>query len=89
MSAGDSAVWALLKIRIEHETKTPQNFANLPRFKRPPRGDKVVLRSVPEGVFNVFATGVRWFFVGVAALAIVTVIFLVITGMLGVGDTGG
>jgi len=40
-------------------------------------------------VLIVFATGVRWFFVGVAALAIVTVIFLVITAMLGVGDTGG
>jgi len=58
-------------------------------LKRPPRDDTVVLRSVPEGVLIVFATGVRWFFVGVAALAIVTVIFLVITGMLGVGDTGG
>jgi len=42
-----------------------------------------------RGVLDVFATGVRWFFVGVAALAIVTVIFLVITDMLGVGNTGG
>jgi len=37
----------------------------------------------------VFVTGVRWFFIGVAALAIVTVIFLVISDMLGVGNTGG
>jgi hypothetical protein len=36
-----------------------------------------------------FAASVRWFFVGVAVLAIVTVIFLVITGMFGVGDSGG
>ena len=41
------------------------------------------------GGLTVFIASVRWFFVGVVALAIVTVIFLVITGMFGVGDSGG
>jgi len=42
-----------------------------------------------RGVVNVFTASVRWFFLGMAALAIATVIFLVITGIFGVGDTGG